>query len=148
MLISPHTPILCHTNITSARRLKPWNLDGPPRALAYLLMKGSLSRISDWPELARAAHYSVKKLAEKCCVSKSKLRRFIITQEGKQLHEWLKDLRMEAALGRLQRGDSVKEVAYELRYSEPCHFSRDFKQFYGIHPSQARRAKDFRPPSK
>jgi AraC-like DNA-binding protein len=112
------------------------------------VVKGLLSRIADWPERTRAAHYSVKELAQNCGVSRSQLRRFIITKEGKQLHEWLNGLRMEAALDRLQRGDSVKETAYALGYSEPCHFSRDFKRFYGIHPSQARGAKPFPPPSK
>jgi AraC-like DNA-binding protein len=143
------TRIPRHAIVASGRTPKSCLFSMERRLLAgVFVVKGLLSRIADWPERTRAAHYSVKELAQNCGVSRSQLRRFIITKEGKQLHQWLNGLRMEAALGMLKRGDSVKAAAYSLGYSKPANFSRDFKRFYRIHPSQARGAKDFPPRSK
>jgi AraC-like DNA-binding protein len=48
---------------------------------------------------------------------------------------WLDCLRLQAARRLLPRAASVKEVAYELGFRRPFHFSRKFKERYGHSPS-------------
>ena len=45
------------------------------------------------------------------------------------------NLKMALAAERLQQpGTLVKEVAYELNFDDPFHFSRVFKKVFGISP--------------
>jgi AraC family transcriptional regulator, positive regulator of tynA and feaB len=56
---------------------------------------------------------------------------------------WLKDLRLEQARTRLMRADacsrSIADVAYSVGFSDAAHFSRAFKQRFGVSPSSVRR---------
>jgi len=49
-------------------------------------------------------------------------------------------LKMSAAAVRLQREDKlVKQIAYELGFSAPFHFSRAFKKVFGLSPAAFRK---------
>src|ERR1700677_2032509 len=99
-----------------------------------------LSRITDWPERAGAANYRVNKLAASCDVSSRQLQRFVQETLGLTPRKWMRDLRQKRALALLSDATSVKRVALDLGYSQTCHFSRDFKNAFGVPPSQARHA--------
>jgi transcriptional regulator GlxA family with amidase domain len=100
-------------------------------------MRSRLNRITDWAERARAAKYRAEKLAVICGVSSRQLRRFIHGRMGCSPHKWLNELRQtRAALYLLDGPRSIKEVSYELGYSQACHLSRDFKRFHGVPPSR------------
>jgi len=48
--------------------------------------------------------------------------------------EWLTHVRMHEALIALTEAESIKEVAFQLGYSQLSNFSRDFKKFHGFCP--------------
>lgn len=50
------------------------------------------------------------------------------------LREWLREVRLEKSRVMLPEARCVKTVAYDLGYKQPSHFTRDFKQRYGIPP--------------
>lgn len=48
--------------------------------------------------------------------------------------QYLQHLRMNRAAEMLQEGETVKAVAVELGFSEPCNFSRAFARVFGVAP--------------
>ncbi len=97
-------------------------------------MKSRLLRKVNLPELA---DYKVGALADKCEVSVVQLERYIFERTGMKAHEWLTHLRQMRVLPRLRHGSlTVKEAAFAAGYKQPSHFSREFKRFHGMAPSQ------------
>ena len=55
---------------------------------------------------------------------------------GETPAKWIREKRLSKARQLLQSSQmSVADVAYSLRFENPTHFSRIFKQQYGISPS-------------
>ncbi len=52
--------------------------------------------------------------------------------------QYLQHLRMNRAAEMLQEGATVKAVAMELGFSEPCNFSRAFTRVFGVAPGYLR----------
>ena len=101
-------------------------------------MSSRLLRITEeaWRTKARVAHYHVGELAKLCGVSVRTLERHIKEERDKCPHAWLDDLRMtEARVLRLD-GNSAKEIAAMLGYKDASQFSKDFKKYHGVPPSQ------------
>ena len=62
--------------------------------------------------------------------------------------QWLRRQRMSHAQRRLiESNDSVKEIAEQVGYLDPFHFSRDFKRWTGLAPSHFREREGVRPRS-
>lgn len=60
-------------------------------------------------------------------------------ETGENFIEYLTKLRMEEAQRLLEESDlSIKEVCSEVGYSDPNYFSRNFKKYAGITPTEAR----------
>lgn len=97
-----------------------------------------LEQIQDWPALARSVHYRVTELAFKWQVSPRKLERDFQAKLGCTPYEWLRRLRMERALQLIAARRPIKEIAGELCYDGkyPEHFTRDFKGYFGIPPTE------------
>ncbi|HBO87470.1 MAG TPA: hypothetical protein DD620_01795 [Verrucomicrobia bacterium] len=78
---------------------------------------------------------TIKKLSEKFCISETKLK-----CEFKRLFEctifdYIRDLRFKYAERLIRENElSILEVAFEVGYSNPSHFSSGFKQRYGLLP--------------
>jgi AraC-like DNA-binding protein len=89
----------------------------------------------DWPRLAHAANYSVAQCAALCGLSVRHFERYCLKNTGTNPQAYLNALRLETAVGLLQKGSSVKEVAYQLGYKHPQNFSRKFKITFGVSPS-------------
>ncbi|WP_325894466.1 AraC family transcriptional regulator [Grimontia sp. NTOU-MAR1] len=51
---------------------------------------------------------------------------------------YVKSLRLHKARSLLSSGYKVSEVCYEVGYSSPSQFSREFKRYFGFTPSEAR----------
>ncbi len=78
---------------------------------------------------------SVSSLAELCGISEVYLRRLFLAAFGVSPKEYIIQKRIEYARSLLLSGDfSVSEVALMTGYSEPCHFSREFKARTGVSP--------------
>ncbi|MGZ8920135.1 MAG: helix-turn-helix domain-containing protein [Limisphaerales bacterium] len=87
-----------------------------------------------WEKLAREAHFRPNALAELCGVSMRTLQRYFRAQYNQTVSDWLRELRLNEALTSLKDCDSIKEVAFELGYKQPSHFTRDFKKKFGVPP--------------
>jgi len=99
-------------------------------------MASRLIRITNWEGLAEEASYNAKKLAERCGISLRQLERFIPQATGKTPQQWLNYLRQQKASELIASGQSVKEVSIRLGYKQASHFSREFKRFHGVPPSE------------
>ena len=87
-----------------------------------------------WEKLAKEAHFRPQALAELCGVSMRTLQRYFRARYNQTVSDWLRELRLNEAHARLKGCDSVKEVAFDLGYRQPSHFTRDFKQRFGVPP--------------
>ena len=73
-------------------------------------------------------------------ISQEHLTRLFDRRFGVSPLQYYRRLRMEVAASRLINSTaSVKEIAWELGYSNPFHFSRSFKQFAELSPVNYRR---------
>lgn len=77
---------------------------------------------------------SLEGVAKELGISPRTLRRHLV-QEGTSLRAVLDEVRRERADALLARGTPVKEVAFELGFSEPSAFSRAYKRWTGKGPS-------------
>ena len=82
-------------------------------------------------------NFSGKEIADYCSVSLSYLRSIFLKQTGKTIVEYRDFLRIAAAKEMLEsKYFTVTEIASELGYCDVYHFSKIFKHYVGISPSQ------------
>jgi AraC family transcriptional regulator, glycine betaine-responsive activator len=98
----------------------------------------------EWVEMAHRANYSASELAVLCGVSVRQLEREFQRTIYQSPKRWLNQLRLCAARKLLHEGGSVKEAALTFGYKHPQHFSRDFRKFFGVPPSEERTAQSGR----
>lgn len=78
---------------------------------------------------------TVAEVARRVGVTQAHLTRLFDRQFGVPPLQYYRRLRMEAAASYLVNSTlSVKEIAWELGYANPFHFSRSFRRFAGISP--------------
>ena len=83
--------------------------------------------------------YQVKDYAEAQYLHPSYLGTVIKSKTGKSVNNWIAEKVIAEAQAILSRSHlSVQEVAYQLGYKEPGHFSRFFKKHTGVSPSAFR----------
>ena len=79
-------------------------------------------------------------LAAACRLDAAYLCRLFRRFDHQSPYQFLMRLRMARAAELLQDANRlVKQVAHELRFSDPYHFSRAFKRVYGVPPEQIAR---------
>jgi AraC-like DNA-binding protein len=77
-------------------------------------------------------HLRVARLAEHFGVSGSYFGEYFRRNAGESLQEYVLKSRLKVAESRLlYSGNSVKEIAYELGFSDASHLSRQFKKYHG-----------------
>jgi len=65
------------------------------------------------------------------------LQRHFEKNMGKSPKDYLTEQRQQLAMEFvLENKVPLKEVAAQLGYKNPCHFYRDFKECWGIYPTQ------------
>jgi AraC-like DNA-binding protein len=78
--------------------------------------------------------------AKQCHVDPAYLCRLFRRYDHQSPYQFLMRLKMNQAAGRLQEpGSLVKQVAAELEFDDPGHFSRTFKSVFGLSPEAFRR---------
>jgi AraC-like DNA-binding protein len=78
-------------------------------------------------------------LAVEVNLSPSRFARLFASETGSSPSRYLHALRMERARLLLHRTFlTVKEVMAQVGIADPSHFSRDFRKYHGISPSEAR----------
>ncbi len=84
--------------------------------------------------------HSLTDAARQCHVDPAYLCRLFRRYAQQSPHQFLMRLKMNLAADRLQDpGVLVKKVAAELGFHDPFHFSRAFKQVFGVSPEAFRR---------
>jgi AraC-like DNA-binding protein len=93
--------------------------------------------LMDFTESAwRNAGFKVDDFEKALGCSKSQFYRKMISLTGKSPNFFLKEYRLNEALGLLNKQvRNVSEVAFETGFNSPSYFSKCFQQFYGCLPS-------------
>jgi len=94
-----------------------------------------------WGELAEAARYRARELAERCGLSLRQLQRRFKSEKGLTPKQWLQEQRVAAARRMISEGLRPKEIATALKFSDQSHYS---KMVRAELPSAAKK----RPPSR
>lgn len=81
---------------------------------------------------------SVDDLADVLCVSRSTMFRRVKMLVGKSPLELLSDYRLNEAMRLLKAHEyeSISDVAYSVGFSDPSYFSKRFKSYFGVSPTQ------------
>lgn len=83
---------------------------------------------------------TLDEIAEACHVDEAYLCRLFKRFDSQSPYQYLTQLKMAQAARSLQRNDAlIKQVAFELGYSDPFHFSRAFKKVFGLSPAAFRK---------
>lgn len=78
---------------------------------------------------------SLQDIAEACMIDHAYLCRLFKRFDTQSPYQYLLNLKMSYAADRLQEtGVLVKEIAHELGFDDPFHFTRVFKNIFGISP--------------
>ena len=79
---------------------------------------------------------SLDQIAEYCHIDSAYLCRLFKRYGNRSPYQYLMRMKMNLAAQKLQSpNSSVKEIAFELGFSDPFHFSRVFKRIFGMPPS-------------
>ena len=98
-------------------------------------MSSRLEYVQQWEALAVKAGYRPRDLAGLCQISLRTLERHFQKNYGMTVSRWMRELRLGKAYESLTQGKSVKEAAYDHGYKQVSHFSREFKNHFGVSPS-------------
>ena len=89
---------------------------------------------NSWETIASQCDYRVHRIAEFCHVSTRTLQRHFRRNYDTTISHWLREVRLEKARTMLRDAPCIKAVAFDLGYKQPSHFTRDFKQRFGVPP--------------
>lgn len=82
---------------------------------------------------------TVEDIAAVCCISRSYFSKIFHNSVGKSPQEFLINYRMIKAIELLKITNlSVGDISVSVGYENPLHFSRTFKNVYGISPKNWR----------
>ncbi|HTL54754.1 MAG TPA: helix-turn-helix transcriptional regulator [Candidatus Limnocylindrales bacterium] len=117
----------------------PRNCQFDPRPLA--VMTSRLDDIDNWADRARCAKFHISALALECNISERQLRRYIESRFGLAPHVWMMQYRLREAQTLFSQGLRTKEIADQLNFRSSQHFSRAFKNHFGMSPRAFRKAR-------
>ena len=84
--------------------------------------------------------FGVEVFAKELCVSKSLLRKKIISLTGEPPVEFIRKVRLHKAVKLIEhKFGNLSEIALEVGFSNPAYFSECFKRQFGVSPSQYKR---------
>jgi AraC-like DNA-binding protein len=88
----------------------------------------------------------LKSVADSCHLSPSQFCRVFRKEHGVTFSEYLMRFRIKIAIQLLSASGSIKEVAYAVGFDDPSYFSRVFRRFAGVSPTEFHSAlKEARP---
>ena len=108
---------------------------GPAHARAFQ----TYQRCRQYMEAHAFERKSLEAMAMACGVDKAYLCRLFQRFGRKQPQQYLQHIRMNHALTQLQTTDRlIKEIGWELGFSDPANFTRAFRRWFGVPPQTVR----------
>lgn len=98
----------------------------------------TLATLREFLQAHLADPVHLHQLAELCDLTPTQFQRHFKATVGMTPYAWFTRLRLEQALKLLKRNVSSTEVAHQVGFYDQAHFSKSFKQTYGLTPSQVR----------
>ena len=98
-------------------------------------MSAHLALFTDLEALAFEEEYIISALAKRTCYSKRQFYRLIVDEMKCTPTEWRDRLRIDKAINLMVPGAQIKDIAFQLFYAKPGHFSRSFSRLKGVSPS-------------
>lgn len=97
-----------------------------------------ISKVIDYIEVNIDTKLRLNELADIAMFSKYHFHRIFKNSTGETLNDFIKRLRMIKAyrLLKIDKAITIKELTYSLGYNSIANFSRDFKDFHGLSPSE------------
>lgn len=81
--------------------------------------------------------FGVQQLAEELCVSRSLLYKKLTATIDQSANDFINSIRIKkAALLLLDGNQRVSEVAYQVGFNDPKYFSKSFKKYFGMSPTE------------
>lgn len=96
----------------------------------------SCSAVLSWMKDNLSKPLNIEELCRLACMSRSRLYSEFKTKIGCSPAELQQQLRLEAAAKRIQKGEVITTICYDLGFSSPSHFCRRFKKGFGCTPTQ------------
>jgi AraC-like DNA-binding protein len=125
--------LLDYLVVKLAESRMPWQARQTPAFATYQRCRQHITENRD-----RLA--SLEQIARECHVDRAYLCRLFRRYDHQTPYQFLMRLKMNLAAERLQDpGILVKQVAAELGFGDPFHFSRAFKSVFGLSPDAFRR---------
>ncbi|MDH5518553.1 MAG: AraC family transcriptional regulator [Gammaproteobacteria bacterium] len=81
-------------------------------------------------------YLEIGQLTKISCMSRSRLYAEFKKQLGCTPCELQQQLRLKSAAKRIEQGDNITQVCYEMGFASPSHFSRRFSLFFGVSPRE------------
>ena len=88
------------------------------------------------PDLVGDGRVDVSELATMIGVSTNRLTHVFSSEIGIPLRSYARWLRLVRATERLAEGASITQAAHDARFADGAHFSRVFKEMFGLTPSE------------
>lgn len=89
----------------------------------------------------------VAQIAQRAGMSVSALHEHFKRATGLSPMQFVKRMRLHEARALLLRGRGASEAAFEVGYSSPSQFSREFRRLFGASPSRLQASPPPQPPS-
>ncbi len=133
-----HGPAICAklVELLALKIAEAGLVDDPYRTAAFSTYQSCRQYIRDHFATLR----TLEEIAESCHVDEAYLCRLFKRFDSQSPYQYLTQLKMAQAARALQRNDTlIKQVAFELGFADPFHFSRAFKKVFGLSPASFRK---------
>jgi len=120
-----------------SKLIKQYNEDLLAPTKQVVLRMADLEKIKEAKELLikdLVNPPTIEELAKLAGINRQKLKQGFKKVYEKTINNYLRDERMEIGSILLLNGKSVRQVSYEVGYSNQSHFARRFRERYGILP--------------
>jgi len=85
--------------------------------------------------------FSVEEFASELFMSRSQLHRKLTALTNLSASDFIRYLRLHRAMDLLRSGSgTISEIAYKVGFTDPSHFSRSFRDQFGVTPSECLKA--------
>ncbi|WP_334028893.1 AraC family transcriptional regulator [Alteromonas sp. P256] len=103
-----------------------------------LQLKGKISNAIEYIESHLAEELDINELCKIACMSRSKFYQQFRLAFGTTPALFQRQLRLQKARSQLLKGKAISSVCFDLGFNSASHFSRLFKQAFGISPRECR----------